>query len=122
MCPRRGSQTSDSGPTGTLRPAGARLPMTCPASVAASIGTGGPLFAGVTYAIGGVFSTGDTDTATEAPSYPCRDTGVPPSASSPTPASCSPNGDATRGWYPAALGSCSDARGLTGLPGTLFRP
>jgi len=64
------------------RPAGARLPATCPASAAVSVGNGGPLFTGVTYAIGGVFSAGDTDTAAEAPSYPYRDVGVPPSASS----------------------------------------
>ena len=90
--------------------------------VRVSVGTGGPIFAGVTYAIDDVFSAGDTDTAAEAPSYPCRDASVPPSASSPTPASCSSDGDAARGWYPAAPGSCGDARGLAGLPGTLLRP
>ena len=36
-------------------------------------------------------------------------TSVPPAASSPTPASCSPYCDVTRGWYPAAPGSCGDA-------------
>jgi len=71
---------------------------------------------------GGVFPAGDTDTAAEAPSCPCRDAGVPPTGSSPTPASCSPYGDATRGWYTAAPGSFNDAQGLTGLPSTLFRP
>jgi len=96
--------------------------VTCPAGAAASVGAGGPLFAGVTYTTGDVFPAGDTDPAAEAPSYPGRDVGVPPSAPSPTPVSCSPNGDATRGWYPAALGSCGDARGLAGLLGILFRP
>ena len=98
-CTRHGSRVgdSDSGPTGTLRLAGARLPATCPAGAAAFVGTGGPLVAGVTYATGGVFSTGDTDTTAEAPWYQCCDAGVPPVASSPTPASCSPYGDTTRG-------------------------
>jgi hypothetical protein len=68
------------------------------------------------------FSAGDADTAAAAPSCPCRDAGVPPTASSPTPTSCSPYGDATRGWDPAAPGSCGDARRLAGLSSTLFRP
>ena len=122
-CAQHGSRVgdSDSSPTDTLRPAGARLPATCPVGAAASVGTGGPLFAGVTYATGNVLSASDTDTAAEAPSYPCRDAGVPPTASSPTPASCSPYGDAIRGWYPATSSSCGDAQGLVGLP-TLFCP
>ncbi|XP_021317708.1 uncharacterized protein LOC110435924 [Sorghum bicolor] len=47
----------------------------CPAGAPASVGTGGPLFAGVTYATGGVFHAGDTDTVVAAPSWPCRDAG-----------------------------------------------
>ena len=121
-CPRCGSRTDDSDPTGTLRLADARLPAMCPAGAAAYVGIGGPLFAGVTYAISNVFSTGDTESAAEDPSYQGRDAGVPSSASLPTPASCSFDGDTTRGWYPTAPGSCGDARGLAGLPGALFRP
>jgi len=49
------------------------------------------------YATGGVFSANDTDIVAKAPSYPCRDAGVPPFASSPTPASCSLDGDVTSG-------------------------
>jgi len=88
--PTTRSQTVDSSPTGTLRPAGARLPAMCPAGAPASVSTGGPLFAGVTYATGGVFHAGDTDTVVAAPSWPCRDAGVPPTASAPTHASYSP--------------------------------
>ena len=100
----------------------ARLPATCPAGAAASITTGGPFFTRVPYLTNDFFSAGNIDTAAEAigcPACPCCDAGVPPTAPSPTPASCASYGDATRGWYPAAPGSCGDARGLSG---TLFRP
>jgi len=115
VCPRRGSWTGDSDPTSTLCPAGARLPATCLAGATASVGTGSPLFAGVTYATGGVFPAGYTDTAAEAPSCPCCDAGVPPTASSLTPVSCSPYGDTTR------LVRCSPGL-LRRCPGTRRSP
>ena len=110
-CSRSGSRVgvSNSGPTNTLRLVGARLPATCLASAAAFVSTSGPLFAEVTYTTGDVFPACDTDPVAAAPSYLGRDAGVPRSAPSPTPTSCSPNGDTTRGCYLAAPGSCSDA-------------
>jgi hypothetical protein len=42
--------------------------------------------------------------------WPCCAAGVPPTAPSPTPVLRSPYGDATHGWYPAALRSHGVAR------------
>jgi hypothetical protein len=44
----------------------------------------------------------DTYTSVAAIRGTCRDAGVPPTTSSPQPVACPPDGDAARGWYPAA--------------------
>jgi hypothetical protein len=78
----------------------------CPAAVT----TGGPVPARDTY------------TSAAASCGTCRDADVPPISPSPRPTACPPDGDAERGWYPAA--SCPDGhvRRLAGFSGTLLRP
>jgi hypothetical protein len=70
----------------------------------------------------GPFSTGDTDTTAAIPTGPCRTAGLPPAASSPTHAACSPDGDTARGWHTATPGSCGIDWRRAGFPSTLFRP
>jgi hypothetical protein len=110
-------------PSGPLRPAGARLP--APAATAgvrtstaavptedlSSGGTaGGPVFARDTY------------TSAAATRSTCRDAGVPPTAPSPRPAARPLDGDAARGWYPAASSPGGHNQRLAGFSGTLLRP
>jgi hypothetical protein len=51
---------------------------------------------------------------------PCRDAGVPPTAPSPRPTTRPPDGDAARGWYPAASSPGGHDRRLAGFSGTLL--
>jgi hypothetical protein len=52
----------------------------------------------------------------------CRAAGVPPTAPSPRPAARPPDGDAARGWYPAAPSPGSHDQRLADFSGTLLRP
>jgi hypothetical protein len=118
-----GSGTAAAGPSGTLRPAGARLP--APATAAGVRTTTvvvptGDLSSGGT--ADGPVPAMDIYTSVAATRGTCRDAGVPPTAPSPRPAAHPPDGDAARGWYPAAPGPGGHARGLTGFSGTLLRP
>jgi hypothetical protein len=121
-----GRGTTTAGSSGTLRPAGARLP--APA-VAAGVRTStastvavptGDLSSGGT--AGGPVPARDTYTFAATTHSTCRDAGVPPTAPSPRPAARPPDGDAARGWYPAAPSPGGHDRRLSGFSGTLLRP
>jgi hypothetical protein len=110
-------------PARALRPAGARLP--APAAAAGVRTTTvavptGDLSSGGT--AGGPVPARDTNTSTAATRGTCRDAGVPPTAPSPRPTARPPDGDMTRGWYPAAPNPGGHTRGLTDFSGTLLRP
>jgi hypothetical protein len=111
-CTAYGAVSTD--PSGPLRPAGADLPASAAAAgvhtstTAVVVPTSGPVPARDTY------------TPATATRGTCRVAGVPPTAPSPRPAACPPNGDMARGWYPAAPSPGGHDRRLTGFSGTLF--